>query len=134
MRKIIFVVGMGLSLSACGISNPNKLALTGLGAAGGGVLGSHIGKGKGRLAATFLGTILGAATGSHVGGIFDGVSHNTTAINRNHLQIHKLRQEQQSGGYSPSPIIYQHHYNQQRQPNIQLNCRVVANYVRCDGG
>ena len=81
-RMLIVVAASSLALGGC-ISNPNMLAMTGLGAVGGGLLGQGVGQGKGRLLATGVGTILGAAVGNHVGTTFDSVTHNRNAINRN---------------------------------------------------
>ena len=69
------------------ISNPNTLAMTGLGAVGGGLLNQGVGQGKGRLLATGLGTILGAALGNYVGTTLETVTDNWNAINRNQLSI-----------------------------------------------
>lgn len=57
--------------------NPNKSDVgTLLGAAGGGVLGSQIGGGKGRTIAIIGGTLLGAALGNSVGNSLDRADMN----------------------------------------------------------
>ena len=134
MKKMALagVLVVGLSVSGC-ISNPNTLAGTGIGAIGGGILGHHVGQGRGKTIATIAGTILGSALGNHVGSVFDGVTHNRNAINRNHMSLHQLRESQSSSSGSPAPVFYHSPYQQQRPNNLRLNCRVVANYVRCDG-
>ncbi len=72
---LIVAVLSFLALGGC-ILNPNTLAMTGLGAVSGGLLGQGVGQGKGRLLATGAGTILAAAVGSHVGTTFDSLTHN----------------------------------------------------------
>ena len=132
LRNLLFLPIIGLLVSGC-ITNPNTLAGTGLGAAAGGILGQHVGQGRVKTIATIAGTILGAAMGNHVGGVFDGVSHNRNAINRNQLQLNQLRNQQQQQSQSPSPIFYQAPYSQPRQNSIPLNCSVRNNYVVCNG-
>ena len=140
-RKTAVVIAACLGLGAC-ISNPNTLAMTGLGAAGGGLLGQSIGQGKGRTIATIAGTILGAATGNHIGSAFDGVSHNRNAVNRNALAIdqnqRQLRdmQMQNQSGYAPSQSFYfggGSYQTQSRGHSIPLNCSIRNNYVVCNG-
>lgn len=140
--KTSFVLAACLGLGAC-VSNPNTLALTGLGAAGGGLLGQSIGQGKGKTIATIAGTILGAATGNHVGSVFDGVSHNRNAANRNALAIDQnqrhlrnMQDRQHESGYAPQQSFYfGGHSNQiqSRGHSIPLNCSIRNNYVVCNG-
>lgn len=134
MKKMALagVLVVGLSVSGC-ISNPNTLVGTGIGAIGGGILGHHVGQGRGKTIATIAGTILGSALGNHVGGVFDGVSHNRNAINRNQLHLNKIRTEQHQRSQSPSPIFYQAPYSRPSQNSIPLNCSVRNNYVVCNG-
>ena len=135
--KILIVAAVSsLALGGC-ISNPNTLAMTGLGAVGGGLLGQGVGQGKGRLLATGVGTILGAAIGNHVGTTFDSVTHNRNAINRNQLGINQLHQQQQQRrhNYDGTPMIYQapvHTYQYLGGHNLPMNCSVRNNYVVCN--
>ncbi len=141
-RKTAVVIAACLGLGAC-ISNPNTLAMTGLGAAGGGLLGQSIGQGKGRTIATIAGTILGAATGNHIGSVFDGVSHNRNALNRNTLtidqnqqQLRDMRNRQYQPGYAPNQSFYfggGSYQMQSRGHSIPLNCSIRNNYVVCNG-
>mgnify|MGYP003122220869 FL=1 len=131
MKKVsvIFIVSVGLLTSAC-VTNPNTAVLTPILGAAGGFAGSQFGKGTGKIAATAGGALLGALFGNHIGGVFDGVSHNRSAINRNHLLMNQLRQKQSA---SPSVIHSQHHYQQRSGTNLDLNCSVRNNYVVCNG-
>ena len=136
LRPLVVLVAC-LGLGAC-ISNPNTLALTGLGAAGGGFLGQSIGQGKGRTIATIAGTILGAATGNHVGSVFDGVSHNRNALNRNTLAIDQnqkrmrdMQYQQHQSGYAPSQSFY-FGGGSNHQRSVPMNCTIQRNYVVCN--
>jgi surface antigen len=65
-----------LMLAACDSQNPNSTlnkSNTGtvIGAVGGGLLGSQVGKGSGRLIGVGVGTLLGAALGNQVGSSLD---------------------------------------------------------------
>ena len=131
MKIAIVSVACALMLGGC-ISNPNTLAMTGLGAVGGGLLGQGVGQGRGRLLATGVGTILGAAVGNHVGKTFDAVTQNRNAINRNQLGINQIHQQQQS--VPPAPVIYQgpvNTYRHSSSQNLPMNCSVRNNYVVC---
>lgn len=134
IKSLLLIAATSLALGGC-ISNPNTLAMTGLGAVGGGLLGQGVGDGRGRLLATGVGTILGAAIGNHVGTTFDSVTHNRNAINRNQLGINQLRQQQQQRSYAPAPVIYQapvHTYQHSGGYNMPMNCSVRNNYVVCN--
>ena len=61
--KILAVSGIALSLGACNVATIAPMAGVGLGGAGGGLLGSNIGKGKGKTAATIAGALLGGLGG-----------------------------------------------------------------------
>ena len=135
-RMLIVAVVSSLALGGC-ILNPNTLAMTGLGAVGGGLLGQGVGQGKGRILATGVGTILAAAVGNHVGTTFDSVTHNRNAINRNQLGINQLRQQQQQRrhNYDGTPMIHHapvrtHQYSGGH--NLPMNCAVRNNYVVCN--
>ena len=135
-RMLIVAAVSSLALGGC-ISNPNTLAMTGLGAVGGGLLGQGVGQGKGRLLATGVGTILGAAIGNHVGTTFDSVTHNRNAINRNQLGINQLHQQQQQRrhNYDGTPMIYHEPvrtYQHSGGHNLPMNCSVRNNYVVCN--
>lgn len=142
LSKILFLVSICLGLGAC-ISNPNTIAMTGLGAAGGGLLGQSIGQGKGRTIATIAGTILGAATGNHIGSVFDGVSHNRNALNQNTLaidqnqqQLRDIRTQQHRPRYAPNQSFYFGgglYQMQSRGYSVPLNCSIHNNYVVCNG-
>ena len=136
MKKLILVGLIAIGLAGCQTAHTNMGTV--LGAAGGGYAGSQFGQGQGKTIATVAGTIFGAAMGNHFGSIFDGVGLNRNAINRNHTQLHQLRQRQNSSqGAAVTPMIYPQpyipSYTQPRHNNLQLNCRVVNNYVQCDG-
>lgn len=136
MKKLLIIGFLSIGIAGCQTAHTNLGTV--LGAAGGGYAGSQIGGGKGKTIATIAGSLLGAAMGNHVGSVFDGVGLNRSAINRNHMQLHQLRQQQNSqGGAVVTPMMYPQpyipSYTQPRQNNLQLNCRVVNNYVRCDG-
>lgn len=63
MRKIILAIAMSASLVSVTACDSSTLGTLG-GAGAGGLLGSQIGGGKGRLAATAAGTLLGAFLGN----------------------------------------------------------------------
>lgn len=83
MKKLVAVAALGLALAACaqpgqpGYAGPgelgaNKTTAGGLlGAAAGGLTGSQIGKGSGRLAATAAGVLIGGLLGSQAGASLD---------------------------------------------------------------
>ena len=120
-----------LSLSAC-VSNPNQLGFGLVGSALGGLAGSQIGKGKGKLIATGV----GAFGGSQFGNRLDQVGRNHTAIGHNANSIMNLSHQQRSAPTAvPAPVIYQSPQQQMyQQHSVPLRCRIVSNYVRCDGG
>ena len=74
-KSVLALTAVALMLSACADSGyGNKQTAGGLiGAAGGGLLGSQFGSGKGALAATAAGVLLGAFLGSEVGKTMDTV-------------------------------------------------------------
>jgi surface antigen len=70
--KLIAVLVLPVALAACQNNAGTKQTLgTIIGAAGGAVLGSRVGRGRGQLAATAVGTLLGAYIGSEVGKSLD---------------------------------------------------------------
>lgn len=73
MRKTAFTLMavLSLGLTACQGSGPKQTIGTGVGALGGGLLGSQIGSGSGRLWATGAGVLLGALAGSEIGASLD---------------------------------------------------------------
>ncbi len=72
MRKFVVAVMALAFLSACtGQENPKQTLGTLLGATGGAVLGSNVGKGKGNIATIAVGTLLGAYVGSEIGSSLD---------------------------------------------------------------
>ena len=133
--KLSAIAVCALSLSAC-VSNPNQLGFGLAGSALGGLGGSQIGKGKGKLIATGVGALLGAFSGSQFGNRLDQVGRNHTAIGHNANSIMKLSQQQRSAPTAvPAPVIYQSPQQQMyQQHSVPLRCRIVSNYVRCDGG
>lgn len=68
MKRItaIALIVAALGSAACG-QNTREIAGGGLGAVAGGVLGSQVGKGKGRILATALGAVAGVLAGSAIG-------------------------------------------------------------------
>ena len=75
MKRIALVCAVALSLMTAGCQTDDwgqKQTLgTGIGAVGGGLLGSQIGKGHGQLWATGAGVLLGALVGSEIGKSLD---------------------------------------------------------------
>ena len=133
--RISAIAVFALSLSAC-VSNPNQLGFGLGGSALGGLGGSQIGKGKGKLIANGVGGLLGAFSGSQFGNRLDQVGRNHTAIGHNSNSIMNLSHQQRSAPTAtPAPVIYQaaQHQMSQQHP-VLLRCRIVSNYVRCDGG
>ena len=138
LEKIVKVPATGvctLSLSAC-VSNPNQLGFGLAGSALCGLGGSQIGEGKGKLIATGVGALLGALSGSQFGNRLDQVGRNHTAIGHNANSIMNLSHQQRSAPtVVPAPVIYQSPQQQMyQQHSVPLRCRIVSNYVRCDGG
>ena len=132
--KLSAIAVCALSLSAC-VSNPNQLGFGLAGSALGGLGGSQIGKGKGKLIATGVGALLGAFGGSQFGNRLDQVGRNHTAIGHNANSIMNLSKQQSSAPTAvPAPIFYQAPYAQPHQNRIPLNCSVRNNYVVCNGG
>lgn len=79
MKKIAIVSAVALALTSCqqpgqqgGFINKEGLG-TIMGAVGGGLVGSQIGKGSGKLAAVGVGTLLGAALGNSLGSTLDKI-------------------------------------------------------------
>ena len=69
--RIAIALALAFSLSACADAGPKQTAGTLLGAALGGLAGSQIGKGKGKLAAVGAGVLLGGLLGSEAGKSLD---------------------------------------------------------------
>ena len=68
MKRLIAFLSLGLVLSGCVTTGgPNQTAGTLLGGAGGALVGSRFGHGKGRLVSTALGTLGGAMMGGYMG-------------------------------------------------------------------
>ena len=132
MKKLM-IFPVVLMLSGCITNNPNTLGFGTIGGVGGGLLGSTIGQGKGRLLTTTGGTILGGLIGTFLGNKFDTINHNQSQINRNTIGINQLSTRptnQTSPGfyhYGSSPSFY-------GNQNIPITCRITNNYVRCNGG
>ena len=132
--KLSALAVCALSLSAC-VSNPNQLGFGLAGSALGGLGGSQIGEGKGKLIATGVGALLGAFGGSQFGNRLDQIGRNHTAIGHNANSIMNLSKQQRSAPTAvPAPIFYQAPYSQPHQNSIPLNCSVRNNYVVCNGG
>lgn len=87
--KILAVSAVALSLGACNVATIAPMAGVGLGGAGGGLLGSNIGKGKGKTVATIAGALLGGLGGYKVGQHIALPYQNRSAINGNTMNIHK---------------------------------------------
>ena len=72
IRTIAAITASAILLSACITTDaPKQGAGTLLGAVGGALAGSHIGKGRGRIIAVAAGTILGAFAGAEIGRSLD---------------------------------------------------------------
>lgn len=67
IRKMAACAVVMLSLGACQTTSPGETLGTLGGAAAGGLLGSQIGGGTGKLAATAVGTLIGALAGRELG-------------------------------------------------------------------
>lgn len=66
--NMLAAVGLVVSLAACGPNGANRGdAGLAIGAVTGGILGSTIGKGRGRTAATAIGAVIGGIVGSEIG-------------------------------------------------------------------
>ncbi len=76
-----------------------------LGAAGGGILGSNIGKGNGKTAATIIGTLFGAGIGQSTGRSLDRVD-----------DIYNGRQTVNQPRYQTQPRYQQPRYQTQQRP------------------
>lgn len=71
-RMLVFFLTLALALSGCATSaGPKESAGTLIGAAGGGLLGAQVGKGRGQLVAVAVGTLAGALIGQEVGRTLD---------------------------------------------------------------
>ena len=67
---LVGLIALTMGLAGCSGNPGDKEALgTILGAVGGGIAGSQVGKGRGKLVATGIGTLLGAAIGNLSGGL-----------------------------------------------------------------
>lgn len=75
MNKAVVVALAVGALALGGCSATNRDAGTGIGAVGGAILGSTIGKGSGRILATGAGAVLGGVIGSKVGENMDKVEN-----------------------------------------------------------
>jgi surface antigen len=90
MRRttIAAFAALSLGLAACEGMNTGQTVGTLGGAAAGGLLGSQIGGGSGKLAATAAGTLIGALAGNKLGGYLQGNDQRTateaeqTAVSR----------------------------------------------------
>lgn len=72
MKQMCMVAALVTALTGCVSDMGNKQIAGGLiGAAGGGLLGSQIGSGRGQMAAIAAGTLLGAFAGSEIGKSLD---------------------------------------------------------------
>lgn len=70
--KATAILMLPLAVAACGPNGPNK-ADSGLavGAVAGGILGSQVGRGSGRIATTAIGAVIGGIVGSEIGRSLD---------------------------------------------------------------
>lgn len=66
-KKLVSSLMFMVLLTGCATGGPNQMGGTLLGGAAGGLLGSQIGGGHGRLVAVGLGTLAGALAGGAVG-------------------------------------------------------------------
>ena len=136
MKRVSLILIVGLSLSAC-VSNPNTAVLTPLLGVAGGLAGSQIGQGKGKMIATGVGALLGAFTGNHIGSNFDQTRHNQSAIAL--MRLKQQQQQQQQGGMAPAPMVYPMPtaypvaVPQQHRMFNNTFCSIKNNYVVCNG-
>ena len=134
IKRVSLILIVGLSLSAC-VSNPNTAVLTPLLGVAGGLAGSQIGQGKGKMVATGVGALLGAFTGNHIGSNFDQTRHNQSAISLMRLK----QQQRQQSGMAPAPMVYPMPtaypvaVPQQRGMFNNTFCSIKNNYVVCNG-
>ena len=148
LTRAVCVVALGIGTAGCmATGNENAMTLGTLGAVAGGIGGTHVGQGKGRLAATSIGTLLGAATGMFVGNKFDTVNANRAAASALRRQFNSMQQPQPRSSYYPLSVspsqstqthIYNHNstaggHNNTNAYNLRLQCHVVRNQVICAG-
>lgn len=131
IKSTVSVVSVAFVLSGCMATDRNTLALGSLGAIGGGLAGSQVGGGKGKLIATAGGSLLGAVLGAFVGNKFDTINHNQQAViglARSQQQMRNSRS--QAGNHTTN--IYQHgRLGGSGNQALDLSCRVERNYVIC---
>jgi len=130
MKKLM-VFSIVLLLTGC-VANPNTIGLGTIGGIGGGVLGSKFGKGSGKLLTTTGGTLLGGLIGSYVGNQFDTINTNRNQINQNTIGLNRLSQTPTV--ILPSPTHHHSPSHHQNPYQVPMSCRVINNYVRCNGG
>ena len=84
IKMIVAVLAIAVTASACATSGPKQTVGTLGGAAVGGLIGSQIGSGTGRLIATGAGVFLGGLIGSEIGRSMDDVDKikNDRAVER----------------------------------------------------
>lgn len=71
MKFHIILLSCALALSGCNTGGPKQTGGTLIGAVGGGLIGSTIGGGSGRVAAASIGAVGGALLGSQIGKSMD---------------------------------------------------------------
>lgn len=142
MRLVPKLVLAILALTAVGgcVSNPNQIGFGLGGGAGGALLGSQFGSGRGKLLATGAGALLGTFAGAAFGNQLDQVSRNQSGIIRNQNAIGARGAPQ--GSYAPTYYqmpaapprgAYSGSRGHSGASPLYLNCRVIHNYVQCDG-
>ena len=149
--KILAVSAVALSLGACNAATIAPMTGAGLGGLGGGVIGSQIGSGKGKLIATGVGALLGAFGGYKTGQHVALPYQNQNAINTNVMNIHRNNQrinqntngikmngqridDMHSSGrrhnYDGTPVIV--NQGGYRGSMSNYGCSVRNNYVVCN--
>ncbi len=129
-RAITLGLLMAATVATAGCSNlqgqgNKQLAGTGLGAIAGGLAGSQIGGGSGRLWATGAGVLLGALVGSEIGGSLDNADRAAAAQAQNRAYSAPVGQtinwnnpqSGNSGSYTPVRDGYATNGNYCRQYN-----------------
>ena len=137
--KLILVIPIALALGGCITNNPNQIGFGLGGAALGGIAGSHIGKGRGKLISTAVGALLGSFAGGAFGNRLDQVSRNESGIIRNHHAINDANKRHTAPlavpvtMTYPSPTYHAPQSGYSRGNSVPLNCSVRNNYVVCNG-
>ncbi|MBN9542894.1 MAG: glycine zipper 2TM domain-containing protein [Alphaproteobacteria bacterium] len=137
MKKKVATLIISLSvITACengSMPISRQHVATGLGAIGGGILGSNIGKGKGRMVGAALGALGGAAFGNWMGEHLDPKDQQTH-INTTQRSLENARTNQQIGWDDPdtgaSGFVMPTQTYKSREGRV---CREYTQVIQVDG-